>query len=131
MGHKKSLTNTFVAMAVADRPASLQVLWRFIAIVRDCNWCNQFNREHFGAFMIVKGHGPVNYCGEGLSVALHGLCGPNAAYQMTYSANCPCGEGLIVAFFDKCGLLGVLAILTLGNVHAIFGILAHHLRRTH
>jgi hypothetical protein len=63
-----------------------------------------------------------------------------------YVANCPCGEGLIVipspiailgkgfvvAFFgkrlivallDRCVLLGVLAILTLGDVHAIFGVL--------
>jgi hypothetical protein len=29
MTTQKSLTNAFVAMAVADRPASLQALWRF------------------------------------------------------------------------------------------------------
>ncbi len=64
----------------------------------------------------------------------------------TYVANCPCGEGLIVipspvaipgkgfevAFFGKrlivalldiCILLGVLALLALGNVHIVFGVL--------
>ena len=35
--HKKSLTNAFVAMGVANRPASSQVLWSFIAMVRDCD----------------------------------------------------------------------------------------------
>jgi hypothetical protein len=35
MQHKKSLTDAFIAMVVADRPTSSQVLWRFIAMVRD------------------------------------------------------------------------------------------------
>jgi hypothetical protein len=61
-------------------------------------------------------------------------------------ANCPCGKGLIVlpspvailgkgfvltffgkrlvvALLDRCVLLGVLAILALANVHAVFGVL--------
>jgi hypothetical protein len=65
---------------------------------------------------------------------------------MTYVANYPCGEGLIVApspvailgkgfvvaFFGKrlvvalldgCVLLGVLAILALGNIPNVFGVL--------
>jgi hypothetical protein len=32
--------------------------------VRDRDWRNQFNCERFGAFTIVKGRGPVTYCGE-------------------------------------------------------------------
>ncbi len=93
MRHKKSLTNAFIVMAVADRPASSQALWRFIAMVRDHDWRDQFNRECFGAFTIVKGCGPVNYCCEGLIIALHGVCGPEAL----------CGERLIVVLHDVCG----------------------------
>ena len=71
----------------------------------------------------------------------------SSLFCMTYVANCPCGEGLVVvpspiailgkgfvgAFFgerlivallDRCVLLGVLAVLILGAVHAIFGVLA-------
>ncbi len=70
---QKSLANAFVAMAVADRAASLHALWHFIAMVRDCNYCNWFDCEHFGAFMIIKGCGPVTYCGEGIVVALHSI----------------------------------------------------------
>ncbi len=86
--------------------ASLQ--WWEITIQHD--W---FNRECFGAFTIAEGCGPVTYCGEGLVVALHGICNPNAACHclaqhtqspilvvrclllpcMTYEANCPCGKG--------------------------------------
>jgi hypothetical protein len=80
MQHKKSLTDTFVAMAVADRPASSQALWRFIALVRDCDWHNVFNCECFGAFTIVEGCGPVTYCGEGLVIALHSIRSPDVAY---------------------------------------------------
>ncbi len=164
--HKKSFTNAFVAMAVADRPASSQALWHFIAIVRDCNWHDWYNCECFGAFTIIEGHGPVTYCGEGLGVALHNVRSLNAAYCclaqhtwslalvarglssscMMYTANCPCGKGLIVipspvailgkgfivAFFgrrlivallNRCVLLGILAVLTLGAVNAVFGVL--------
>jgi hypothetical protein len=53
-------------MVVADRPASLQSLWCFIAMVRDFNWRDQYNCERFGAFTIIKGPDPVTYCGEGL-----------------------------------------------------------------
>jgi hypothetical protein len=81
MQHKKSLTDGFIAMVVADRPASLQALWRFIAMVRDHDWCNQFNHECFGAFTIIEGCGPVTYCDEGLVIALHGIRSPNAAYR--------------------------------------------------
>jgi hypothetical protein len=42
---------------------------------------------------------------------------------MTYVAICPCGKGLAVTLFNRCVFLGVLAILALGNVHTIFGIL--------
>ncbi len=65
---------------------------------------------------------------------------------MMYAASCPCGEGLVVvpspvailckgfvvasfgkrlvvALLDRCILLGVLAILALGNVNAVFGVL--------
>ncbi len=62
-------------MAVADKPASSQLLWRFIAMVRDHDWHDQFNHVRFGAFTIAEGHGPVTYCGEGLVVALHGVHG--------------------------------------------------------
>ncbi len=33
------------------------------------------------------------------------------------------GKRLVVALLDGCGLLGVFAILTLGSVHAVFGVL--------
>ncbi len=95
MQHTKSLTNTFVAMAAADRPDSLQALWRFIAMIRDCNWRNWFNCERCGTFTIVKGRGPVTYCGEGLLVALHGICNPKAL----------CGKRLIVVLHNVHGQL--------------------------
>jgi hypothetical protein len=66
-------TNGFVVMAVAEKPISVQVLRRFIAIMRDCDWCNQFYCGLFGAFTIIKGCGPVALCGKGLVVALHGI----------------------------------------------------------
>ncbi len=47
-----------------------------------------------------------------------------------YAVNCPCGKGLVVTLLEECSLLGVLAILALGNIHAIFGILARRLRCT-
>jgi hypothetical protein len=68
-------------VAVANRPASLQALWRFIAMVKDCDWCNQSYLGRFGAFTIIEGRGPVTYCGAGLVVALHGVRNPNAAYH--------------------------------------------------
>jgi hypothetical protein len=112
----KVLDQHFFVVAVANRPASSQVLWCFIAMVRDCDWHNQFYCECFGTFTIVKGCGPVTYYGEELVVALHSVHGPNAAYCrlagrtwslalvakgslsscMTYAANRPCGKGLIV-----------------------------------
>jgi hypothetical protein len=49
-------------------------------MVKGRNWCDQSYRGRFGAFTIVKGGGPVTYCGEGLVVALHGVRDPNAAY---------------------------------------------------
>jgi hypothetical protein len=39
-----------------------------------------------------------------------------------YAVNCPCGKGLVVTLLNKCGFLGMLAILALGNIHAVFGI---------
>ncbi len=80
-------------MVVAERPVSLQALWRFIAMVRDCDWHDQFNCERFGAFKIVEGHGPVTYCGKGLVIALHIVHGSNAL----------CGKRLIVVLYDICG----------------------------
>jgi hypothetical protein len=81
MTTQKSLTSTFVAMAVAERPFSLQVLWRFIAMTRDCIWHDQFYCKCFGIFAIIEEHGPVTLCGEGLVVSLHDVCGPNAAFR--------------------------------------------------
>jgi hypothetical protein len=51
-------------------------------------------------------------CGKRLIVALHNVHG-----------QCPCGKGLVVTLLDKCGQIGVLAILAFGNVHTVFGIL--------
>jgi hypothetical protein len=65
------LTDAFVAMVVAKRPVSLQVLWHFIAMMRDCNWHDQFYQERFGVVTIVEGCGLVALCGKGLVVALH------------------------------------------------------------
>ncbi len=42
-------------------------------MVRNRNRHDQFNRDCFCAFTIVKGRGPVTYCGEGLVVALHNV----------------------------------------------------------
>jgi hypothetical protein len=42
---------------------------------------------------------------------------------MTYAVTCPCGERLVIAFLNKCGLPGVLAVLALKDVHAVFGVL--------
>jgi hypothetical protein len=75
MTTQRSLTDAFLAMVVAERPVSLQALWRFIAMVRGCNWRNQFYPERFGAFTILKGCGPVTHFGEGLVFALHGVHG--------------------------------------------------------
>jgi hypothetical protein len=95
MQHKKSLTNAFVATAVTDRLASLQALWHFIAMVKDHNWHDQFNRERFGTFTIIEGCGPVTYCGDGLVIALHGVCGPKAL----------CGKRPIIVLHDVRGQL--------------------------
>jgi hypothetical protein len=76
MRTQKSFTNTFVAMAVVERPVSLQALWRFIAMMRDCDWHNQFYCKCFGIFAIVEGHGPAALCGKGLVVPLHGIRNP-------------------------------------------------------
>jgi hypothetical protein len=46
----KVFDQPFVAMPVAERSVLLQVQRRFIAMVRDCDWCNQFYRGHFGIF---------------------------------------------------------------------------------
>ena len=116
--------------------------------------------------MIFEGCGSVTCCGEGLVVALHGVCNPNAARchlawctqspvlvarclwppRMTYMANCPCGKGLIVVLSQLPSLarvlllpsltrgslwpslmnatsFGILAILALGNVQVVFGVL--------
>jgi hypothetical protein len=44
---------------------------------------------------------------------------PGTSYAVTY----PCGKRLVVAFLDKCGLPGVLAVLALKDIHAVFGVL--------
>ncbi len=95
MTTQRSLTDTFVVMAVAERTVSLQVLWCFIAIVRGCNWRNWFYPERIGTFTIVKEGGPVAHCGKGLVVALHGVRGSKAL----------CGERLIVVLHDIHGKL--------------------------
>ncbi len=66
----KSLTDAFVAMAVAEAQASLQVLCCFIVMMRDCDQHNQFYCRHFGTIAIIEGCGPVVLCGKGLVVAL-------------------------------------------------------------
>jgi hypothetical protein len=38
MQHKKSLTNTIIVMVITNRPASTQVLWHLIVMVRDHDW---------------------------------------------------------------------------------------------
>jgi hypothetical protein len=40
---KRSLTDSFVAIAVAERPVLSQALWCLIAIVRDCDWHDHFS----------------------------------------------------------------------------------------
>ncbi len=77
-------------MAVAKAQASLQVLWRFIAIVRGCNWHDWFYCECFGAFTIVDGCGPVAHCGEGLVVALHGIHGQLPLWQEAHCCLAQC-----------------------------------------
>jgi hypothetical protein len=59
-------------------------------MMRDRDQCNQFYDGRFGTFAIIKGHGPVALCGEGLIVALHGIHGPEAL----------CGERLIDVLHD-------------------------------
>ncbi len=78
---QKSLTDAFVAVAVKEAQASLQVLWCFITMIRDCNWLNQVYCKHFGTFMIVKCWGPVAQYGEGLVVPLHGIHGHIPLWQ--------------------------------------------------
>jgi hypothetical protein len=122
-------------------------------MLKDRDWCDQSYRGHFGAFTIVEGHGPVTRCGEGLIVALHDVRGPEALcgerlivilhdvrgqlplWQGAHRRTQPVaiiGKGFVVAFFGKrlvvalldgCVLLGVLAILALGDVHDVFGVL--------
>ncbi len=70
-----SLTEAFVAMAVAVWPVSLQVLWRSMAMMRGCDQCNQFYGRRFVPFSIVEGCGPVALCGKRLILALHGIRG--------------------------------------------------------
>ncbi len=91
-------------MAVTKRPASLQALWLFIAIIRDCNWHNWFYRGCFGASAIIKGCGSVDLCGKGLIIALHNKHGPIAL----------CGKGLII-------IPSPVAILGKGFVVTLFG----------
>jgi hypothetical protein len=121
-------------------------------MMKDCDWLNQVYCKCFANFTIVEGHGPVAHCGKGLVVALHGICANCPSGKRLIIAlhdvrnQCLCGKGLIVipspvtilgkefvvAFFgkrlvvallDRCVLFGVLAILTPGDVHAVFGIL--------
>jgi hypothetical protein len=68
MTTQRSLTNAFVAMVVGETQVSLQALWRFIAMVKGCDWGNQFYRECFGTFTIVKGCGPVTNEVEGIAL---------------------------------------------------------------
>jgi hypothetical protein len=143
MTMQRSLTNAFVAMVVAKRPVSLQVLWRFIKMMRGYNWGNWFYCERFGAFAIVKGCGPVTHCNKGQGplwqeaiIAFHNIRGQlplwQGAHCCTQSSCHPWqqfvislfGKGLIVTLLDKCGLLGVLTICALGIVHTVFGALA-------
>jgi hypothetical protein len=42
---------------------------------------------------------------------------------MMYAVTCPCGKMLAIAFLDKCNLPGILAVLALKDVHAVFGVL--------
>ncbi len=98
----KVLNNAFVAMAVKEAQASLQALWHFIGMIRDCDWHNQFYPGRFGAFTIVMGHVLVDLCGKGLIVAMHDVCKPTAFVARgssspctTYTTNYPCGKGLI------------------------------------
>ncbi len=90
MTTQSSLTNTFVVMAVAKGTVSTQALWRLIAMVRGHDSCNQFNCEHFGAFTIVEGCGPVTHCGKGLVLSLYGVRVPKVL----------CGKRLIVILHD-------------------------------
>jgi hypothetical protein len=125
-----------------------------MVMMRGCVQLDQFYSGCFGTFAIFGGHSPVALCGKGLIVALYGVCGlrpfvarGSLASCMTYAANCPCGKelivvpspvailgkrfvvalfgkGFIVTLLDECGLLGILAVLALGAVHAVFIILA-------
>ncbi len=81
-------------------------------MMRDRNWCDQFYRRRFRAFVIVEGCGQVALYGKELVVPLHGIHGP-----------IPLRLEACVALLNECGLLGVLAILAFGNQHAVFGIL--------
>jgi hypothetical protein len=71
-------------------------------------------------------------CGKRLIVALHNVHGQYPCVERLIIAPSPVailgkefviavfGKRLIVALLDKCGLLGVLAVLSLSNVHAVF-----------
>jgi hypothetical protein len=82
--------------------------------------------------------GPIAFCGKGfIVVALHNSCctfaicgegliilpSPVAILGKGFVVAL-FGKGLVVILLGKCGLLGVLPVLTLGNVWAIVGILA-------
>jgi hypothetical protein len=56
-------------------------------------------------------------CGEGLIVA------PSPVAILGKGFVIALFGGLIVALLNKCGLLSILAVLTLGTVHTVFGIL--------
>ncbi len=77
----KSLTNAFVAMAVTERPSSLQVLWHLFVMMKDHDWRNQFYCGRFGIFHNCWKSLPSHSMWQGVVIALHSICSPNAAYH--------------------------------------------------
>jgi hypothetical protein len=82
-------------------------------------------------------HDPKALCGKMLIIILHNIRGQLLLWQeagliVAHSLVANLGKGFVIAFtgkrlvvalLDRCILLGVLAILALGNARALFGVL--------
>jgi hypothetical protein len=134
-------------MVVTDRPASLQALWRSCddegsqlmqSILLWALWPLHNRQRTCGEGLIVALHGicnPIALCGERLIVTLHNVRSPLPLWQGAHCCTqpiCHSWQGvphwflwqeLVVALLDRWVLLGVLTILALSDVHAVFAIL--------
>ncbi len=116
---QKSLTDAFVAMVGAGRQASSHALWCF---------CNDEGLQLVKSILLWVLWRLCNHQRSWPSLFL--LRGAHHSLAQHTRPIALFGKGLIVALFDKCSLLGILAILPLGNVHTILDVLACHLQCT-